>query len=568
VRTLTRYGAALAATVLGGALLVVQLAAGPPAHGATPPDPPAPICGNSAVLDGPSEQPPNSVAVAAGDNEDVAFGTAGATYWFAPGVHTLNPGQYASIVPGAGATFLGAPGAVLDGKGTNSYAFQGSATGVTVEYLTIRDFGAGSSATTPSGANNNQGVVNHDAAHGWTIRYDTVEFNAGAGVFVGSGDDVEYNCLTQNGQYGFSAYETGDVTSVVVAHNEISYNDTYDWESHVDGCGCTGGGKFWRTHGATFTDNYVHHNRSVGLWADTDNTGFDIERNVFDHNDAEAIIYEISYDAVIKDNTFVDNAWVSGAAHGGFPHPAVYVSESGDDISITGNSFVDNWGGVVLWENSDRFCGSPANTSSGDCTLVDPAVYNTSTCVQANLENSNAGQTPDYFDGCRWKTRNVTVAGNAFSFTPANLPSTCSAATSCGYNGVFANWGSYPDWSPYHGTVVEQHITFDQHNTFRDNCYADTAMSFMAREQGNTVSRADWTGGTYQQDAGSTFGQPCTAAGQPVAVDAAAGASQAGTTLTWTQRSAAPTGCSPSRWGSAPTRTAAARSRSPTTAPR
>ena len=36
-----------------------------------------------------------------------------------------------------------------------------------------------------------------------------------------------------------------------------------------------------------------------------------------------------------------------------------------DRIEITGNTFIDNWNGVTLWENADRFCGSPANTSGG-----------------------------------------------------------------------------------------------------------------------------------------------------------------------------------------------------------
>ena len=33
---------------------------------------------------------------------------------------------------------------------------------------------------------------------------------------------------------------------------------------------------------------------------------------------------------------------------------------------------MDNWAGVVAWENADRFAGSPANTSTGNTTLVNP----------------------------------------------------------------------------------------------------------------------------------------------------------------------------------------------------
>ena len=80
---------------------------------------------------------------------------------------------------------------------------------------------------------------------------------------------------------------------------------------------------------------------------------------------------------------FVRNGIGGGPTNPGFPTSAIYISESGSDsrvpgtlrrhFPITGNKFVNNWGGVILWENSNRFCGSPANTSSGSCTLVGPA---------------------------------------------------------------------------------------------------------------------------------------------------------------------------------------------------
>jgi hypothetical protein len=223
-----------------------------------PTTPPAAICGNSSQLSGPTSAPSGAVTVPAGNNSGVSFNTAGATYWFAPGTHTLGTGQFSQIQPANNSTFVGAPGAIIDGQGKNSYAMVGTATGVTVKYLTFQNFGIGSSPTTPSSDDSDQGVVNHDAGHNWTITNNTVQYSAGAGVFVGTGDKVSYNCLTQNGQYGFSAYEPNDVSNITLDHNEISFNDTYNWEAKKSGCGCTGGGKFWRTHGASITDNYVH----------------------------------------------------------------------------------------------------------------------------------------------------------------------------------------------------------------------------------------------------------------------------------------------------------------------
>ena len=59
-------------------------------------------------------------------------------------------------------------------------------------------------------------------------------------------------------------------------NNEIVGNDA---DLHPADCGCAGGVKFWAVNGATVTNNYVHDNHGVGLWADTNNVGFDIENN-------------------------------------------------------------------------------------------------------------------------------------------------------------------------------------------------------------------------------------------------------------------------------------------------
>lgn len=472
--------------------------------GAYPATPPAKVCGNASLLTGPATAPSGSVTVPAGNNANIDLGKASTTYWFAPGTHTLGTGAYANITAGTNSTYIGAPGAILDGQGSNRYAFVGNNTGVTVKYLTIQNFGSGSSASTPSGDNNNEGVVNHDAGHSWTIANNTVQGVAGAGVFIGSGDVVKDNCLTRNGQYGFSAYEETDVNNVVLDHNEVSFNDTYDWEAKVDGCGCTGGGKFWATHGAVVTNNYLHDNYSVGIWADTNNNGFDIAGNYISNNYGSGIIYETSYNALMKNNTFIANAIHDGPMDSGFPNSAIYISESGSDarvagaygqsFDITGNLFQDNWGGVILWENADRYCSSSANTSTGDCTMVNPSVANITTCASS----TKITQKP-YIDDCRWKTQNVKVSNNTFISHPANISPKCTKAALCGYNGIFSQWGSF---APFTGTVVEDHIAYNQGNAFSSNTYLGS-WYFMAHEQGTTVSLSQWQSAPYGQDLGS-----------------------------------------------------------------
>jgi hypothetical protein len=472
-----------------------------PAAAAVHVSPPTPVCGNKAVLGhGPATAPAGAVTVPAGDDSSVNWNQAGTTFWFAPGVHTLGSSQFDQIDPAARSTFVGAPGAVLDGKHTNLYAFGGSAAKVRISYLTVQNFG-------PTGSNQNQGVVNHDSAAGWTIDHSTLQDNAGAGTMLGSDNTLAYDCLKNNQQYGFNAYSTTGPVHLVISHNEITGNDTYNWEAHQEGCGCTGGGKFWYVNGAVITSNWVHGNHSVGLWADTDNRGFDIENNYVEDNYNYGLIYEISYNAQIKNNVFERNGLGAGPSNQGFPTGAIYISESGSDprvpgpyghsFAITGNTFVNNWGGITLWENSNRYCSSPANTSSGACTLVTPSSITAASCNAKNIAHA------PYYANCRWKTQNVTVSHNQFDFNPTSVGPACTVKNMCGFQGIFSEYGSFPSWSPYQGTAVEKHITLQQNNRFSDNTYTGP-WRFMILAEGNVVPWSTWRAAPYHQDQGST----------------------------------------------------------------
>ena len=158
-------------------------------------------------------------------------------------------------------------------------------------------------------------MVNHDSGDGWLIENTTIENNAGAGLMAGAGQVVRHSCLRNNGQYGLNAYQAGDgITGLVLDGNEITGNNTGDWEAKVPGCGCSGGAKFWAVNGADISGNWVHGNHGAGLWADTNNNDFLVEGNLFEANDAEALFYETSYNLVLRGNTFRGNTLVQGRA--------------------------------------------------------------------------------------------------------------------------------------------------------------------------------------------------------------------------------------------------------------
>ena len=468
-----------------------------PSLGSAPSSPPVAICGNASELTGPSSAPPGAVTIPAGNNSDLTASyqlATNTTYWLAPGVHTLGTGPYSQFQPDEGDTFLGAPGAIIDGQGLNQFAFtfdpDGSTANVTIEYLTVRNFTSGEG----------EGVVNQNGEPNWTVEHNTIgpnEFNGsnpgGAGVMLGSGSVVEYNCLVHNGEYGFGSF--GGSSNLTLAYNEIAYNDYYggyDQPGSPIQCGCSGGGKFWISTDATVVDNYVHDNGGVGVWVDTDNAGFLIAHNYLSDNYGEGVIYEISYNGLIENNTFVRNALGGGPLIGGFPDSALYISESGFDgrvanpfhassFLVYGNVFEDNWGGVVVWENSNRYC---SDGSDGVCTLVDPAVFTLTSCAAHLAERSPV----DYYDGCRWKAQNVSVAHNLFAFDPADIGSDCTVANYCGENGLFSTYGE----PPYSGPAVPTNITFRQHNEFSDNVY-DGPWGFEAWSQGNLDNPVNWT---------------------------------------------------------------------------
>jgi parallel beta-helix repeat protein len=417
----------------------------------------------------------------------------GSTFWLAPGTHRLGTGAFDQVQPKEADVFLGAPGAILDGGGVNRYAFTQHAAAVTVANLTVQHFVAP----------RDEGVVNHDSGDRWVIRDNVIQDNGGAGLMAGAGEQILGNCLRRNGQYGINAYQAGDhITDLLVTDNEITGNNTDDWESRLHDCGCTGGAKFWAVNGATIRHNWVHDNHGPGLWADTDDNDFLIEDNTISDNDGEALFYEISYNLTFRGNTVERNALVKGAAFARrgntFPTGAVYLSESGgepalsartDHIEIEDNTFTDNWGGVIAWENPDRFCNSPANTSAGYCTrlVADPTRCSAPAIAAAPL-----------YTDCRWRTRRVDVTRNRF------ITSQAQGCATPARMGLFSAYGTYPSWSPYRGRSIQDAVTFAQENSWHDNTYRGQ-WSFVVHGTDTVASAAAWQAAPYRQDRGSTF---------------------------------------------------------------
>lgn len=386
-----------------------------PPSGAARTSPPVTWCETGLPRSPYTSAPAGAVTVPAGDDSTTPMSngsiitdnwevSANTTYWFAPGTHTFGSGSGIAIEAESGDSFIGAPGAVLSGGGALSGIVTGPAPDVTMEYLTVQDFVPQSSEAV---------VFDSDAQdNGWVLEYNTFRDNGnvkgsddGAAAMMGAHDVYEYNCFTDNGQYAVNAAQAGasadTFTGAVMNYNEISYNGIAFYPD-LNGCGCSGGVKFWQSWNTQFIGNYVHNNYNVGVWYDTNNTGALIEDNYIADNFTEGVQFEISYNADITANTFVENGY------GDQGDGLAVLNSGGDDgqtgsrylgtFSISNNIFINNWSGLIIGQNTDRYCAAPSGTldnagGDGGCTLQPDFWPQTYPSASATVAGGVSGST-------------------------------------------------------------------------------------------------------------------------------------------------------------------------------
>jgi hypothetical protein len=229
-----------------------------------------------------------------------------------------------TINPRQGQSFLGEPGAVLDGEMNFPYAFQAEAADVTVSAIEIRNYDS-----PPQ-----DGAVQFAGGRNWKILGNEIHSNTSIGLRAGAGWQVVDNYLHHNGQFGMA----GSGADILVKGNEIAFNNTLS----ANGTHREGGTKFTFTTDLVVEANYVHHNHGPGLWTDINNVGTLHIGNIVVDNDGPGIFHEISYNAIIQDNVSVRNGstWTERVSGAG-----ILVNTS-SDVEISGNVVQDNLDGI------------------------------------------------------------------------------------------------------------------------------------------------------------------------------------------------------------------------------
>ncbi len=235
--------------------------------------------------------------------------------------------------------------------------YSGVAGGVTVSYLDISHDLHDTTGTIYTGS-------------GWTISHNNIhdsysDTDHGAGVAIYGGDEgiIEYNCLSKMGDYGVNLFGKNNKFRM----NEITQSN---YEVDNSGNGQAGSGKWWGTLNADITDNAFINNspgNSLVIWLDNGNSGTNISGNYFDKSSSSAIHSETGFNLSVTNNLFQNGGWGTGNgcgdsncvgsvninSSGGFHVPN---SRYDNQIIVSGNQFINDWGGVSIWQSGGRSC--------------------------------------------------------------------------------------------------------------------------------------------------------------------------------------------------------------------
>lgn len=361
-----------------------------------------------------SLQPPPAPEPAACQGVGVAVGQsiqalvdehpAGTTFCLADGVHRRQ-----TVSPKNGNTFAGP--ATLDGENTANIAFRPTANNVTIRDLVIERYANPAQVGAIHGGGTqgsmivscSPGDTRVDCISGWVVENNVVRYNAGTGIRIGHRMVVRGNKVHHNRQLGVGG--VGDGT--LVEDNEISYNNynnDYDpgWEA--------GGTKFARNHDLVVRNNHVHHNIGPGLWTDGSNMRILYEGNLVEDNTQAGIFHEVSYDAVVRNNTvrrngFGHQVWMYGAG--------ILIAHS-SNVEVYGNTVVDNWNGITGIQQS-RGSGFYGPFELRNLNVHDNIVeWKTEVPKTMYGHGGLSGIAQDIGDANVFTNRNVTFDRNAY----------------------------------------------------------------------------------------------------------------------------------------------------------
>lgn len=174
--------------------------------------------------------------------------------------------------------------------------------------------------------------------------YGTIDDNevrlCQTGIDVGEDQTISNNFVHDNRQYGISG---GPGNNILIVGNEISFNNTLHLDPDNDAGGTKIVGSGAQTRNLTWRNNYVHDNYGQGLWSDGNLIQVTYEDNRIEDNGGAGIMHEISWDAVIRNNTLKNNLTLSGAGQSCYQGAEILISNS-RYVAVYGNTIENSAG--------------------------------------------------------------------------------------------------------------------------------------------------------------------------------------------------------------------------------
>lgn len=384
----------LVGLVLVGLVLVpvvaITLSTRAPSPSPRPPQAPPATSTTQAPRPAPTCRTEGGLPIGTGDDAQsvVDRNPPGTSYVVTTGTHLRN----FSVQPKPGDRFCGEQGAVLDGGRSLRSAFSGGATNVTLDSITVRDYESG-----------RQGGAIEPEPHagGWVVRNVSALHNSWAGLVASDGMRILGGHYNDNDQLGIG----GNATTGIVLDGldddpatmdgpELARNHTL----HAP-CEFEAGGIKWDVGQVTVRNAHVHDNDCRGIWADINAHDALIENNLVEGNAAEGIYYEISRDAVIRNNQVHRN---------GFERPGWYwgggiTVTSSSGVEVYGNRLSGNYNGITGTQQDRADSTPPAHL------LADLHVRDNLVCATGDGDHPT-GVAAD--NGADLVGRNIDFTGN------------------------------------------------------------------------------------------------------------------------------------------------------------
>jgi hypothetical protein len=356
-----------------------------PTPGATTPASPAASC-----LAG------GGVAIGAGDDARSVVNAhgAGTTYIVKAGTHLRN----FSVQPKSGDRFCGEPGAVVDGGRSLASAFSGGATNVTLDSITVVNYDTGW-----------QGAAIRPQTHasGWVVRNVSALRNGWAGLMAADGMKILGGHYNDNDQLGIGGNAaTGvlldglDGDTATFDGPELARNHALHASPEYEA-----GGMKWDVGQVTIRNVHAHHNDYRGLWADMNARGALIEHNLVEDNWAEGVFYEISQDAVIRNNRIYRNGV---RAESWYWDGGITVASS-FNVEVYGNRLSGNHNGITGTQQNRPDSTPPAH-------LLDNYHVHDNLICATGAGGHPTGVVAD--NGANLAVRDISFSGNTIQSSP------------------------------------------------------------------------------------------------------------------------------------------------------